>query len=72
MVDARRAGDENFDSSVVAVIMKLLSNSSYGYPTVVESKYTDTNYLNDENTHTAIIGKIFKCLNSLSKEKIQS
>ena len=30
-VDARRQGDENPNSSVVAEIMKLLANSSYGY-----------------------------------------
>ena len=31
VVDARRSGDENPDSSVVAETMKLLGNSSYGY-----------------------------------------
>ena len=30
-VNARREGDENADSSVVAETMKLLANSSYGY-----------------------------------------
>ena len=30
-VDARRKGDENPNSSVVAETMKLLANSSYGY-----------------------------------------
>ena len=30
-VDARREGDENSNSSVVAETMKLLANSSYGY-----------------------------------------
>ena len=30
-VDARRKGDENPNSSVVAETMKLLSNRSYGY-----------------------------------------
>ena len=31
-VDARRQSDENSNSSVVAETMKLLANSSYGYP----------------------------------------
>ena len=31
VVDARREGDENPDSSVVAETMELLGNSSYGY-----------------------------------------
>ena len=30
-VDARRQGDENRNSSVVAETMKLLANNSYGY-----------------------------------------
>ena len=31
VVDARRAGDENRESSVVAETMKMLGNNSYGY-----------------------------------------
>ena len=67
-VDARRAGDENPDSSVVAETMKLLGNSSYGYQIMDRSRHTETKYLNDERTHKAINGKMFKRLNNVSNE----
>ena len=68
VVDARRVGDENPESSVVAETMKLLGNSSYGYQIMDRSRHTETKYLNDEKTHKAINGKLFKRLNSVSKE----
>ena len=68
VVDARRAGDENLDSSVVAEPMKLLGNGSYGYQIMDRSRHTETKYLNDEKTHKAINGKMFKRLNNVSKE----
>ena len=45
-VDARRKGDENPHSSVVAETMKLLANSSYGYQIMDRSRHTITKYLN--------------------------
>ena len=68
VVDARRVGDKNPESSVVAETMKLLGNSSYGYQIMDRSRHTETKYLNDEKTHKAINGKLFKRLNSVSKE----
>ena len=50
VVDARRAGDENPDSSAVAETMKLLGNSSYGYQIMDRSRHIETKYLNDEKT----------------------
>ena len=47
VVDARRQGDENPNSSVVAETMKLLANSSYGYHIMDRSRNTVTKYLND-------------------------
>ena len=44
-VDARRQGDENQNSSVVAETMKLLANSSYGYQIMDRSRHTVTKYL---------------------------
>ena len=41
VVDARRSGDENPDSSVVAETMKLLGNSSYGCQIMDRSKHTE-------------------------------
>ena len=47
-VDARRQGDENPNSSVVAETMKLLANSSYGYQIMDRSRHTVRKYLTDE------------------------
>ena len=47
-VDARKQGDENSNSSVVAETMKLLANSSYGYQIMDRSRHTVTKYLSDE------------------------
>ena len=61
-VNARRQGDENPNSSVVAETMKFLANSSYGYQIMDPSRHTVTKYLNDEETHSAINNKLFKRL----------
>ena len=68
VVDARREGDENPDSGVVAETMKLLGNSWYGYQIVDRSRHTETLYLNDENTHKAINNRIFRRLNNISTD----
>ena len=49
MIDARREGDENPLSGIVAETMKLLVNSSYGYQIMDRSRHTITKYLNNEN-----------------------
>jgi len=67
-VDARRQGDENPNSSVVAETMKLLANSSYGYQIMDRSRHTVTKYLNDEKTHSAINSKMFKRLNHITDQ----
>ena len=68
VVDARRQGDENPNSSVVAETMKLLVNSSYGYQIIDRSRQTVTKYLTDEKTHTAINSKMFKRLNHITDQ----
>ena len=65
-VNARREGDENPNSSVVAETMKLLANSSYGYQIMDRSRHTVTKYLNNEKTHGAINTKIFKRLDHIN------
>ena len=65
-VDARRKGDVNPNSIVVAKAMKLLANSSYGYQITDRSRHTVTKYLSDEKTHAAIISKLFKKLDLLN------
>ena len=67
-VDARRYGDENQNSSVVAETMKLLANSSYGYQIMDRSRLTVTKDLKDEKTHGAINTKIFKRLDHLNDQ----
>ena len=64
-VDARRQGDENPFSSVVAETMKLLANSSYGYYITDRSKNTVTKYLRTKKTHAAINSKLFKKLDHM-------
>ena len=61
-VDAKKQGDENPNSSVVAETMKLLANSSYGYQIMDRTRHTVKMYLSDEKTHAAIISKLFKRL----------
>ena len=39
-VNARREGDENPNSSVVAETMKLIADSSYGYQIMDRSRHT--------------------------------
>ena len=67
-VDARRQGDENPKTSVVAETMKLLANSSYGYQKMDRSRHTVTKYLTDERTHSAIHSKMFKRLNHITDQ----
>ena len=65
-VDARRKGDENSNSSIVAETMKLLANSSYGYPIMDRSRHTVTKYLSDEKTHAVVNSKTVEKLNSMN------
>ena len=67
-VNARREGDENPNSIVVAETMKVLANSSYGYQIIDRSRHTVTKYLNDEKTHGAINTKLFKRLDHINDQ----
>ena len=64
--DARRKGDKNPISSVVAETRKLLANSSYGYQIKDRSRHPVTKYLTDENTRAAINSKLFKKLDHVN------
>ena len=61
-VDARRPGDDNPNSSVVAETMKLPAKSSSGYQISEWSRHTVTKYLKFEKTNAAINSKLFKRL----------
>ena len=67
VVDARRDGDENPLSGVVAETMKLLGNSSYGYQIMDRSRHTITKYLNDEKTHKASMKHCLRDLTQLRR-----
>ena len=66
-VDARRQGDENPNSGVVAEPMRLPAKSSYGYQIMDQSQHTVTKYLTVEKTHAAINSKLFKKLVQVNK-----
>ena len=68
VVDARREGDENPLSGVVAETMKLLGISSYGYQIMDRSRHTITKCLNDEKTHKAINEPLLKRFNTVQKD----
>ena len=65
-VDARRKGDKNPNSSVVAETMNLLANSSYGYQIMDRSQHTVTKYLTDDKTHAVIFSKLIKKLDHVN------
>ena len=65
-VDARRQGDKNPNSGVVAETMKLLANSSYGYQIMNRSRHTVTKYLTDKKPHGTINSKLFKKLDHVN------
>ena len=68
VVDARRQGDENPLSGVVAETMKLLDNSSYGKQIMDRSRQTITKYLDDEKTHKMINEPLFKRFITVEKD----
>ena len=65
-VDARRQGDENKNSSVVAEAMKLIANSSFGCQIMDRSRHRVTKYLSNEKTHSAKSSKMFNRLNHIT------
>ena len=52
--------------------MKLLENSSYGYHIMHWSRHTVTNYLSEEETHGAIIKKIFQNLGYINDHPFEA
>ena len=71
VVDARRVGDENPLSGVVAETLKLLGKTSYGYLIMDRSIHSITKYLNVKKTHTAINKQKFKRLNTVEKDLLE-
>ena len=67
-VSARREGDENPKSSVVAETMKLLASSSYSYQIMGHSRHTVTKFLSDEKTHGVVNTNFFKRLDHINDQ----
>ena len=72
LVNARREGNENPNSSVVAETINMLANSSYGYQIIDRSRHTVLTYLSGEKTHDAINTKLFKHLDHLNDQFIET
>ena len=67
-MNARREGDENPKSGVLAETMKLLANSSYDYQIMACSRHAVTEYPGNEKTHGAISNKKFECLGYITDQ----
>ena len=65
-VNARRQGDENPNSSVVAETLNPRANSSYGYQITDWSRHTVKKYLTDKKRHAALNSKLFKKLDHVN------
>ena len=68
VVEARRNGDKNKESTVVAETMKLIGNSSYGYQIMDRSKHTNTRYTNSTKADRLINNKRFMNLNAVTDD----
>ena len=68
VVDARREGDRNKESTFVAEIMKLIGNSSYGYQIMDRSRHTTTKYVRGPQVDKFINNRFCKTLNELPEE----
>ena len=67
VVDARREGDENPHSEVVAEAMKLLGNSSYGYQIMDRSRHTITKHLGDSEDTQSDKSEVFQMIECCEK-----
>ena len=68
IVDARREGDQNKESTVVAETMKLIGNSSYGYQIMDRSRHTNTKYVKGSQVDKFINNRFFKTMNELPEQ----
>ena len=65
VVAARREGDTNKNSTVVAETMKLIGNSSYGYQIMDRRKHIRTKYVKGGEVDKLLNNKLFHNLNEL-------
>ena len=64
-MEARREGDKNTSSSVVAETIKLIGNSSYGYQIMDRSNSSKTQYVVGAEVDKKVNERNFKNLNVL-------
>jgi hypothetical protein len=64
-VDARRAGDSNPDSCVLAETMKLIGNSAYGRQIMDRSRHNDAIYCDSIDVDRQINNPLFKNINEI-------
>ena len=65
IVEARREGDLNPQSSVKAETQKLIGNSSYGRQIMDRSKHTTTRYANESTVDSFINNKLFNSFSEI-------
>ena len=68
--NARRQGEENPHSSVVAETVNLRAKNWYGYQNIDRSRHSITKYTIDERTHAAI-NKMFKRLGHINDQQYE-
>ena len=68
VVDARRNGDTNPNSAVLAETMKLIGNSAYGRQIMDRSRHTKTVFSAENGVDRLINNKLFTNLNEISSD----
>ena len=71
VVDARRGGDTNPDSCVVAETMKLIGNSAYGYQLMDRTRHTNTKYVDNSKIDRTINSKHYRSLNEICPDSYE-
>lgn len=69
--DARRQGDLDKDSNILAETMKLLGNSFYGKTLTNVSSYRDIRYVSPDEADALINNGLFKNLNELDDDVVE-
>ena len=68
VVTARREGDKNKNSTVIAETMKLIGNSAYGYQIMDRSRHSRTKYVLGTAVDKLINNRFFQKLNELPRQ----
>ena len=66
--EARREGDQDPDKTIIAEIMKLLGNSSYGKTLTNISNHTDVTFVNDTDAQKLVNSPLLKKLTPLAPD----